>query len=676
MRYEILKLCKSRRYIFLSAALLLGSCLLLFINIKNTAEYYYIHECRQQYLAFLNGEIEGGEAFFYEEEQQKEQTYIANYPAFLEGMRERADQLQSLSVYSADTYVYENLEKTCADYEKLSGIALEEGNNYGILALTGDTYGLFFLLCFLAMQIYELFFAERGKGLLLLLKATKGGHAVLAFKKAVVSCIGAACFALLQGIAAVLLVGWIYGFGDTDRMLQSVPAFRNCAYRITVGQAVLWLLIIHVLIAAVVSALFFLVGACVRNELWAMLILSGTLAAEYFLCPEVNPFYCWNMQKTLGLYRNLNIFGHACGRNAVALVCGGIFVLLAWGTGMYVFHQTCQIRTQSIFERVFWYIRRLLAPVWRNTCLLWFESAKIWIQQKRVWLALLLLLWCVDSVASFAGVQYYKSAELMNYHAYLNDIHGRITPETLEYIEERNAYIQKLYSRLEALGENLSEEGRIIEESLRYELDMHEAAVERLNMQMEALKGRERELSDQYLVDEVLYIEIWSDKNRELLRLCICAIACILFVSGIYSMDEKKGLMPLLSATYRGRGALKRRKLQSGAVGAAVLVLMCESPAVYQYWRVDGFSCMGIQMCDFTNMLYEGGLTLGGFICLCVGVRILFYAAVTYGTMKLAGVVKNELTVCLVGISAVLCAAGIFWILGTDISELLLRLQP
>lgn len=92
----------------------------------------------------------------YRNSLQKE--YIETYDIFINGIDERAQTLLSSLGNDNDVYYKRNVDKMVSDYERLSGVQIDQIYNWGVEKYADYTYGIFFCMLVrlrLCCNIYE-----------------------------------------------------------------------------------------------------------------------------------------------------------------------------------------------------------------------------------------------------------------------------------------------------------------------------------------------------------------------------------------------------------------------------------------------------------------------------------------------------------------------------------------
>lgn len=679
IRYEWKKLFQKKQLFIFAFILLFANMVTIYVMQKNTAEYHYVYEQKEVYQRFLQGDTAADADGFYQQEQKKQKAYQKNYAVFLSEMESRAENMSAVSIFSGkDSFSYRNIQKTCEDFKGLQGITIQKDNCYGIRALASYDTGILFFLVFLFLLAWYVFFQERNKGILLLLKGTKKGHMPLAFGKLGVMAEASVFYILMQESMTIFFFGYLYGYGDLKRSLQSVPEFRNCPYRLSVGEMLVAWLLLHLVLALFLTAITYLCSACIRSELAVCALLVGFSAVEFassrffsIVGPmngvkTINAFFCWNLQSVFGTYQNLNLFRHAVGKDTAACVAGAVVGILCCVGGVWGFHRMCQIHTSGRLERLQLWLRKKMSVFGKRESVFYYEWMKVWRQQKKGWIVLAFTVWCAVEISGVFAPQYYARPETAMYHGYLKHLAGQVTAESISYVEELQEEVRSLQEKSEMLDEE--KDGYALAQ-IQCKLDMMQGAVEQVTMQLEQLKEKGGALSDKYWVDEVAYQEIWFDVRQELLVFFIGTLGITLWASGIVPMDEKKNLIPLLASTRNGRRCMMQKKKMCVAVGAILMFLQGEIPVLLRYWQIDHFKTAAQKLSDFTMMQATSTMSLGMFLLLLFLIKAVVFALFAAGIFILSGWTKNEMVTNLIGIGVTILTVILCYYFDWNISK-------
>ena len=668
LKYEFIKLGKKRTFLIMCVLLLAANLLAFYMSEKPTSEFSLVFEQRENYDAYLDGDKKADVNNYYSQDTAAQATYIASYPDFISGMADRVEQMGRISIFAdKDSYNYRNMIKTCADFEKFTGVDLQADNCFGIRSFARYHTGVLFTLVFLAILTYYVVFFERGRNLMLLIKGTRRGQLPTAFSKLAVILSVTVVYTLIQESLVIYMAGSMYGYGDMDRLIQSVSEFRNCIYMLTVREALSAILLIRTALAVFFACIFFCTAMFIKNEavaaglsaavlgllFLAKQIFSVSSSFDWLAC--VNPFYCWDMEQMLGEYHNLNLAGQPVGKEFCAAFIGFLFIIVLSLLGALAFSRTCQTRSESRLEGFMQYLRRRTSFLNRRTSLLYYEFYKMMIQQKKGILLVFLLLFSFRESCNVFETQYYPTAQAAAYHYYMDQYQGRITDEKLEAIQKESQEISALSAELFSLGENPEGADKLRKLTLETELEKKESGFYQIEFQIQSLKEKPGSIYDKYLVDEMDYNELWNDTDTDVTLWLIGSILLILFLSGIRTMDEKRGMTGLLRTARAGREKLDHSRTLYAVLCTAIVFLCMEFPLFLSYCRAGCFHSAGQLLSDFTLRSFRSSLPLVLFIAIVFFLKLLAFSAVCFLCLRAVRALKSELPVLLAcsGIAAV-----------------------
>lgn len=687
LKYECVKLRKKKLFWALSLVLLAANLLTIFMYEKNTPAYFYVYAHRASYQQFQLGDADADINGYYQQDLDNQTSYIESYEVFAGEMEARAEQMGQVLLYGdSGSYTYRNLIKTCSDFAPFVGLALKADNCFGIRELANYSTGILFLLIFLALLSYFVLFYERDMNLVLLLKGSRLGHAPLAAAKLIFMLLAAVLYTLVQESSAILFFGRMYGYGSLSRVIQSVSLFRNCYYPLTVGSALVCIVLIRIAVALFLTCILFCIGMLMKNETTAIAVTAAGCGIEYLFSQVlsisgsqaalkcINPFYCWNMRLVLGEYQNLNLFGYPAGKNICALIAAALLAVLLSAVGVFAFHKTCQIKTESRLDRLLLWLRSRLHFLTRRTSLTYFEFFKTMVQQKKGIVFLLLLMWCVYSTIGVFGPRYYASAREAAYHLYASQLNGPVTEETLSFMEEEEARIDAMWQQVLAYGSNPTGADYLNKMIQQAELDRIEDGFYQMQAQLTALQEKPGDLLGKYVVDELFYSTLWNDYKTDILLWFAGAVSILFFTAGLYPMDEKRRMLPLLRTTRHGRRHLDRSKNRCAYLCTSLIFFIFELPLLLEYYRIDHFSVVMQRLCDFTGVSFSSRMPLWAMLAMVFLLKGLSFLAVCLATLRLSKITKNEILTILAGTGVTGMIAVVFYHFGLDINLLLIRI--
>lgn len=665
-RYEWKKLTRQKTFWAVALLLIFMNLGSLIFSQQKTDTYHYVYQQKEAYKEFQQGKTKIEGIDFYRKDQKQQEQYRESYDTFRNEMAQRIQKMSTIGIFSGkNTYCARNLKKTGQDYRGISDIQIQEDNCYGVRAFSQYNLGILFCILFLLVLSWYLFFCERNNGLFLLLKGTKKGHIPLIWTKLAVMCVLSTIYTVLQEGSTLFVIAFLYGYGDGNRSIQSVPEFRNCPYAWSVNEALLATVGVRLVITLVLVGLLYGMSIWLRNEFvafigtaaiflssfWMSHFLSITGSLSIFKC--LNPFYCWNMRNLFGTYYNLNIFGYAIGKNVCAYVIG--LLLFTWCViaGMHHFHVSCQIRTNSFLEKIYLWIRKKTGGLNHHASLFIWENKKIFVKQKKGVVLLLCLFMCVSSIYSAQKTMRYAKADKAMYHTCLKQIAGPVTKESMGYIEKQEKNLEHLYDRLE---KEEDENKRI---QIEQKILLRQDGIEMLSMQKNCLKEKEGNIYKKYWVDEWSYRYIWDSITDEVLVTAMGLLFVVIWISGIYSSDQRRDFTLLLQSTKKGRESLKRCKNVCAMGGALLIFCLSELPLFFRYYKIDGFASSAQKLCDFTTIQMTSQWTLGELVLGMFLLKFVLFFVMAVATLYVSRRTKSEMVTSLLCCGCIVVLAAI-----------------
>ncbi len=684
--FEWKKLFRQHSFLFFTVILLLGNLFTLYQYERHTDYYTYFFQMKQQWREYVNGDQAAANTEYYQALTEQAESYAASYEDFLKQIPAQAENLKETAAYqNHNTYLYRNLIKTVEDYEGLSAGGIRADLGIGIRELASYNYGIWFQLIFLFVLSWFVVSAERKKGLFLLTKGTKRGHVPLAGAK-LLTMVSAGCvYTALQESGTFLMLGYLYGYGDVDGKIQSISIFRDCAAPVTIGQAMAVLFVVRLLTGMLCTVFITCVTISLRQEGAALPVYAAAVGIEMFLyqfiqisspgnaAKCVNIFYAWDMRNLFGTYLNLNLFGYPVGKETVMLAAGCIAAVILTVLGLYRFSASCQISSGNVAEKIREKIAELTSVQWRHTRLYLFELRKVWIQQKRGYLLLALLVWCLFcSVEALSPAVYYNPAE-GEYHRIITQISGPVTEESLSYIEDQRAELDSMYKELEELMNQSDSQSEFQRDLLLHDTEIREGGVSMVEEQRDALMEKEGDISDKYWIDEKSYSAAIYDYQTPLSAFFIGSAALVLWMSSIEASDGRKGLYGLLYTTKAGKPQMQKMKRYVCITGMLWCMICTLLPQILRYYRIDGFSCMGQRMSDFTMLDLQVDISIGSFLLILFLAKAVLFVLVCGLLLILVRKVQNVAIVIGTGVGCTGLTILLLWYFRTDLATILLE---
>lgn len=538
---------------------------------------------------------------------EAEQTAAYLDGGYAEYLTYVSTQSQSQSILSGlgkqSSFVTRNLERTAADYRKLTDIRLEDGENRGIQAIFGFSVTDYLLLIAPLLLVLELV-AERKSACGDLTRTTRKGRLHLTLLRAF-------ALLLLSAVSVLLLFGgdicYSCGFfGDPDfpRSLQSIPDFQLCAVKVSIGEYLITAACMKtaaVFLLALTAWLVLSICQSVLAFLILLLVVGGQFLCFHLIVPTAS--FChlkfcsvvaFLQAHTFFLrYCNLNVFGKPVGFMAAAIVVTMTALLL-----MIVLCAVCigicrPISIGSVAENVKNSVSKRFSRFKRRRSLLGYEGRKLLISEGGI---LVLIVTIFYGFTLFSDMQVLDpvSWEMKTiYQTY----EGEITDEKIEKTEDR---IEKLKRTLKTQQEQLATriankpddtwgiieiEGRIsqTEQSIQHYTELWDSF-------NELREYTQKSGLDAWYVCDAGYRLLFCDSAAER-RCCMTLLLFLVFMfAPMIAYENKYDATTMLRSTKRGRGAMTRCKLFWVILFTVIGAMGLHGIFFWKVWKNVGFS--------------------------------------------------------------------------------------
>lgn len=510
---------------------------------------------------------------YYMEDFTQQWNYQKNYRVFLDEMHIRMENMLKLSGFNGkDSFSRKNIEKTTEDFSKVKRVNLNLDNNHGLERLTENLITDYICIFLLFLLCIELFYRERDSGIFLLVKTKENGKMITILSKFLALFIGTIGIALLLYGSNLLLCNKLYGYGNLNRPIQSLPSFRNCIYTLTVGEYLGCYLLVKIFSLCFIAGIFGILFLVFRNKgaiYGSCVLLLGVEAGTYLWIPEVsvlnyfkfiNVFYFLDPQKLLGTYYNLNFFEQPvekilCYLTSIILIMPILVVI-----GCIVFCVQMQCKKEGVLARIgFWFRRHLKILSFGNTSMFLQEVSKFLIQGKGI-VPIVLMLWIGISSVTNATEPYYGNMEDAVYGSYMKTLEGEVTEATIDYIHLEQArfgdYFPLLGEKMAVMTEEEIKDATKEIESYGSGMEYKELGLRKLRKQFDKLAERMEKGEKVYLVNKKAMESLFHTPEEDIQTLMETLI-CMVFLLGILLTSEfRNGMYELQCTTLKGRGIL------------------------------------------------------------------------------------------------------------------------
>lgn len=600
------------------------------------------------------------------ERYMRELENLETYQEYRAGILRDAERMQGFSVFANNRFASENVERTAEHFRALPRIEVAPGPSLGVEKFFSRTTAVFSML-FLFFTSYVLFIWEREKGLCDLLSVTKRGKVPLCMGKlaahAVVTAFHAACLYAVN----FLVLGYQYGFGDMQRSIQSVPAYRSCGYTLTVGSflaaGTVTAILLILALAFVVDLVCILCGDLIHSAVIVGLLAGVSVLADTGLALNssmgwikyISPAFCLDVGEVLGKYVNMDFFGRAVYYPAVIAVGYAALAAAAFSLCCLTFGRNAEPGRGGRL-----WLQRLRGQAGRTgrrqggngRSVFRFEWKKICRDSHVFFLLAVFLL--LSLMASWKERLIFEDEDEYYYYTYMEQVAGERTEKTDAFLDQTSQEFDAVLKERDSLAARGGDT---------------EGALEELGHRLRPWNGFQRLLRrDRYLRRNGWDVFVYDTGLKELVSLpgngenkllfMLSLLLLTLLLSPVFAADREKGMGDLLQLTARSDKRI-RSKVWIAMLLTATSFLVIYVPQCVTYLRFYGTAgflapvgCIGVStvfgsripVCvwlawHYTKVLARMLLAGGGILLLSGTVkRVAVVIAVLLAGLVVAGV--------------------------------------
>jgi hypothetical protein len=591
--------------------------------------------------------------------------YIDGYDSFIDEMQNRADELLSFSIFSQEgSFSYNNIQKTPQDFQSLKDVKLEVGNN--IAVETATTFNLTDLMVFalvFLMCIY-LFTVERDKNLYSLVRSTKKGRLSVIESKLGVLISLTVIITLVYYTANILTCGFYSGFGDMNRNIQSIDAFQNCSYNVTVLQYLILWIISKALTMCAIACVLSLIFVLIKNTATIFIVTAVGLSAEYVLFTTIdssallnhfkyiNFFYMLSGNNVFGNYLNINFFTLPVNFALVFIVSVVLLIAVPCVISSLSFVYKTQGSKNSAIAPMLEKVRNKFSKVRGSVHIFSGECFKHYKGSLVALVFLLLIFFGYRNLTADINIVYQNSSDSA-YSEYMNVLQGDVTKDKESYIANEQKYFDGLYSKIEKIqaDKSLTEDEKQTQLSaVNYILESKGEAFELVKEQTEYIKsvGEEYSITPQY-VNSLYYKRLLENAPREWEYFTLLIAVMIFSASNIFACEYKRGVVNLIRCTKGGKAKLVIAKSMVLTLTFGISYILIYLPYLINFittFGADSFNTPLIFMQDFSGV--ESTLTIWQAVALIGVVHIAVAFAIAMLTMMFSNLLKNNIITMIV----------------------------
>lgn len=557
-------------------------------------EEYYDLYASGQYLIFTSGL---SEEYAFLNSVRLEFDQVNHYDDFLKEIDEKADTLQSISIFATEEGDFDgkNIRKTAADFAGMKDIRPDFFPQKGLRTAIGFVMTdliLLFIMLFLAFALVR---DELDSGLIFLIRTMPRGRLLSALAKVAALAGSLLVITLLLFGANLVFCGLRFGLGDLLAPIQSyaflmrstlkvnVLAYLGC-FLVTKWAGVfivgMWVLLACMLSrrasAGYLLALAFPVGCEVLRRL-----VPAT--SRYNLLRYANIASLVQTNEILGGYRNLNIAGIPVHLLTVEMAAALIYLLVFLGLFSVRF---CgwQVRAVRAFAPPRWItalktrVSRALPPSRAGH-----ERYKILAMGGG---AIVVLLFAALQLVFLYNAQSYITPQEIYYRNYMEELEGPFTQEKADWLNDEIETFRPIFTLQAQL-----QKGEISQQAYEAMMGPYRSMEEKHNVFLQVLE-KVRALADtpgKQIVYGSGYRGFFGlSSNADLTEYLTVCIALCLYCAPVFAFEKRSGMRSLLHTTPLGGRKTVSSKLLICGVGAVAIALLSLLPRfavmLRDYW--------------------------------------------------------------------------------------------
>lgn len=551
------------------------------------------------------------------------------------------------SFNDAGSYSYRTLQKSAQTYEALGDIMPEVSFSGGIELLSDWRITDVFLLVFALAAGLILITQERNQGYLSLLRPTKKGHAHLYIRKFL-----AMMAIMLMGIvllygANFAITGFMFGFGNLARPVQSIYGFTFCPLHLTVGGYLLSFFAGKVLWAMAVGAVFFLLCSCFVRVGLITAVALALGGASYLLGQQEN---LWLQALSLvhkadiaALYQGcifLNLFSWPVWQLPVIAVFWMLLLGISFALGLVLYCRRPAITAVKSTGG-----RKGLC-VGLHTNLAAHECRKLLVMRGG---ALVLMLLAVVQVASYWD---FDEPDDLYYRQYAEVLAGLPSAEKDAFLEAESAYFAEIHEQILYFSQLYSdnEEIRLMILSPLERKLIPEVSFEQAKVQYESLEN------DMVFLYTTGYNRLFQSRgvSDDLLNTGKLFVAMIITMAGAFAAEYETG-MNVLFVTAGHVKRVWRLKLTQGVVFLLLGMGIAYLPqylAVIRNYGLPLITVAAYNLPIFSS--FPGWLPIWGVFLLVGIVRLGIGLLALFVIFALSSKTKSTVTTVLISLATLL----------------------
>ncbi len=553
---------------------------------------------KEYMLAQANGTLTHYSETLYEEfiffhHLQAQHKTVFEYEQFLEEIQAKVDVVSNISIFQTNDASQDIKINTIANaYINMADIKInwqpQEGIYFAIQSNVTDAFLIasMFLLALVFVRV------ERDSRLLDYIRTQPKGRFVTACTKVIAFSLTLFIMVLLLYGANLLYCSLVFGFGDLQRSIQSLPFLMYSTYKLSVWKY-LFLYIFIKWVAAVVMGLWMMACAIFyKNTITAwflaiampvcMFLLREFIPAIGVLSPlrYANTFSFLQTNEIIGDYKVLSILD-----NAIPLIVFELFIavilMLGFGISFLIVFTKANLSSGSHFVN--------LLPIIQSkksyTNVFKAEFKKLFITSGA--LAILICFLTFGLMQGFSKTNNLSIDEVI-YQDYMQSLSGELTTENIVEFIAKSEEFSELIAVQKAVEQNLLPSDTLF---------MFSAQQQKYTVYQRILYDNVEYVKNTkgaYFVYESGYLKLFAmGETENIIDAIIAGVLVVLCVCGIFAYEKQSGMFVILRTTPLGRNKTFKTKILQSYFIAIIISFLVTIPHIIPILRFYGLMGLG-----------------------------------------------------------------------------------
>jgi hypothetical protein len=532
-------------------------------------------------------------------------AHVYTYEDYLNIVDEQAEMISDFSIFSkSGTFSKRNIIRTVRDFDPLHGINLPYAKLDAFSAVATFPMTDIFMLFGLFIYCVALIVREKDREIFPLLKSCKYGGASLIGAKLFFLGVNSILMVLLLYFTNYAIAATLYGPSDMGAPIQCSILFKQCTILINLWQFICAAILIKAASIFLIGLIFITLIMAIRSTILSYAAISVLLAVEYAAwsligvsswanhLKFINIFSMLDASGLFANYVNLNFFGYPFSvMRLIFYLLPSLSLLGCWYV-MTTYLKGSQF-TLPLLERLVDLIRRRISYISLHSSLFFHELYKAMVTHKG---AIILLALAVFTIHRASNTFVLFPRDVQVYKSYLQDWEGELTSETIEKVQEEQAFFDTIGQRMAELSESKAA-GNISESEC-------EGSINKLLMYQDKQEGFYR------VYEQVMYLEaihvatgirVWlldtigynrlfsiNSKTEEVTNILLILMILSLLISPTYAYDNQKKLGNVINSCRRGSGNLAIIKIMSATLLALISMIIVNGTELWMIERLYG----------------------------------------------------------------------------------------